>query len=107
MGLAGKVHIMDSRFDIKFTELAKQEGIELFAEGYGIRFAVSRSGCCAINVSLYPDAKKEGDTVIDIEGVPLFVKDDIPEMKWFGLIDYKPKGLHKGFQWKFGRKAGK
>ena len=49
---------------------------------------------------------KDGDTVIDIEGVPLFVKDDIPEMKWFGLIDYKPKGLHKGFQWKFGRKAG-
>ena len=66
---------MDSRFDIKFTELAKQEGVELAAEGYGIRFAVSRSGCCAINVSLYPDAKKEGDTVIDIEGVPLFVKD--------------------------------
>ena len=57
---------MDSRFDIKFTELAKQEGVELAAEGYGIRFAVSRSGCCAINVSLYPDAKKEGDTVIAV-----------------------------------------
>ena len=29
---------------------------------------------------------------------------EVPELKWFGLIDYKPKGLHKGFQWKFGRK---
>ena len=95
---------MDSRYDIKFSELAKQEGLELAAEGYGIRFSASRSGCCAVSVSVYPDLKKEGDRVIDIEGVPLFVRDEIPEMNWFGLIDYKPKGLHKGFQWKFGRK---
>ena len=98
---------MDSRYDIKFTELAKQEGLELVEEGLGVRFSVSRTGCCAISVSLYPDYQKEGDKVIDIEGVPLFVRDEVPEMKWFGLIDYKPKGLHKGFQWKFGRKPGK
>ena len=72
-------------------------------KGWGF-VSVSASGCCAISVSLYPDYQKDGDKVIDIEGVPLFVRDEVPEMKWFGLIDYKPKGLHKGFQWKFGRK---
>lgn len=97
---------MDSRYDIKLTEAAKQVGMQLAAEGKGIRFSISRSGCCAIDVSLYPDVEKENDKVIDLEGIPLFVRNEIPEMKWFGLIDYKSKGLHRGFQWRFGRKAG-
>lgn len=97
---------MNNRYDIKLTDAAKQVGSQLAAEGKGIRFDVSRSGCCAISVSLYPDVKKGSDRVIDIEGVPLFVRNEYPEIKWFGLIDYKTKGLHKGFQWRFGRKAG-
>lgn len=40
------------------------------------------------------------DHVLDIEGVPILVRDEYPEMHWSGLIDYKAKGLHKGFHWK-------
>lgn len=97
---------MDKRYDIKLTEAAKEAGLQLAAEGKGIRFSVGRSGCCSMTVTLYPDVERVADQVIDIEGVPIFARDEYPEMNWFGLIDYKPKGLHKGFKWKFGRSAG-
>ena len=97
---------MGRKYDIRLTDTAKEAGLQLAAEGKGIRFGVSRSGCCAMAVSLYPDVERMADQVIDLEGVPVFVRNEYPEMNWSGLIDYKPKGLHKGFQWRSGRSSG-
>ena len=91
---------MDRRFDIRLTEAAKAAGLQVAAEGKGIRFSVVRSGGCSLAVTLYPDAERMSDHVLDIEGVPILVRDEYPEMHWSGLIDYKAKGLHKGFHWK-------
>ena len=71
-----------ARFDIKLTEEAKAAAEALAAEGKDLRFAVTRSGCCSI------------------DGIHILSRDEYPELQWSGTIDYKAKGLHKGFSWK-------
>ena len=41
-----------ARFNIKLTEEAKAAAEALAAEGKDLRFAVTRSGCCSIAVSI-------------------------------------------------------
>ncbi|MBQ6371203.1 MAG: hypothetical protein IJJ21_06460 [Firmicutes bacterium] len=89
-----------ARFDIKLTEEAKAAAEALAAEGKDLRFAVTRSGCCSIAVSIYPDAERMGDHVMEVDGIHILSRDEYPELQWSGTIDYKAKGLHKGFSWK-------
>ena len=89
-----------ARFDIKLTEEAKAAAEALAAEGKDLRFAVARSGCCSIAVSIYPDAERMGDHVMEVDGIHILSRDEYPELQWSGTIDYKAKGLHKGFSWK-------
>ena len=91
---------MNRRFDIRLTEAARAAAAELEKEGRALRFSVSRSGCCSMAVSIYPDAERVNDQVLEFDGIRILTRDEYPEMHWSGIIDYKPRGLHKGFSWK-------
>ena len=89
-----------NRFEIRLTDEARQAARKLAEEGRYLRFAVTRSGCCSMAVAIYPDAERVGDEVIEVDDVRVLVKDEYPDLHWNGTIDYKAKGLHKGFSWK-------
>ena len=90
-----------NRFDIKLTADAKAAAERCAEEGKNLRFAVGRSGCCSVAVSIYPDVERVTDEVIDVDGIRVLTKkDEYPDLQWAGTIDYKEKGLHKGFAWK-------
>ena len=91
---------MKSRFDIKLTDAAKDAARQLEEEGMAIRFTVARSGCCSMAVSIYPDTERITDEVIEVDGIWILTKNEYPDLHWAGTIDYKAKGLHKGFAWK-------
>jgi len=88
------------RFQIQLTDAAKEAAKALQDEDKYIRFTVARSGCCSMAVKLYPDAERVTDQVIEVDGVRILTKDEYPELTWIGTIDYKEKGLHKGFSWR-------
>ncbi len=94
---------MGKKYDIRLTEAAREAALELQAEGKAIRFSPARSGCCSMAVTLYPDVERVNDTVIEVDGVRILTRDEYPEMDWTGTIDHKARGLHKGFQFRFGR----
>lgn len=89
-----------SRFNITMTDAAKKAAAQCAQEGKDLRFSVSRSGCCSIAVSIYPDTERVTDQVIDIDGIRILTKNEYPDLRWNGTIDYKAKGLHKGFSWR-------
>lgn len=91
---------MNKRFQITVTDAAKEAAEQLAAEGKYLRFSVGRSGCCSMAVSIYPDVERVSDQVIEADGVRILTKDEYPDLTWIGVIDYKAKGLHKGFSWK-------
>ena len=35
-----------------------------------------------------------------VDGIRIFFDNEYPDFTWVGTIDYKEKGLHKGFHWK-------
>lgn len=88
------------RFNITLTEAARQAAQECAQDGKDLRFSVGRSGCCSMSVSIYPDVERMGDQVVEADGIRILVKDEYPELQWNGTIDYKGKGLHKGFSWR-------
>ena len=91
---------MKNRFDISLTEAAKNAAEKLAEEGMFLRFAVTRSGCCSMAVSIYPDAERVNDEIIEADGVRLLTKNEYQDLIWRGTIDYKEKGLRRGFIWK-------
>lgn len=91
---------MNKRFQITLTEAAKEAAMQLAEEGKCLRFSVGRSGCCSMSVSIYPDTERVTDQVIDVDGIRILTKDEYPDLTWIGVIDYKAKGLHRGFTWK-------
>lgn len=89
-----------SRFQIQLTDAAREAATALQGEGKYIRFTVARSGCCSMSVKIYPDVERVTDQVIEVDGIRILIKDEYPELTWIGTIDYKGKGLHKGFSWR-------
>lgn len=90
-----------SRFDIQMTESAKAAARHCASEGRDLRFAVRKCGCSSMAVSIYPDVERATDRVIEIDDIRVLSgKNDYPDLQWVGTIDYKTKGLHKGFVWK-------
>ncbi|MBQ6401901.1 MAG: hypothetical protein IJI20_06420 [Firmicutes bacterium] len=89
-----------ARFDITLTDAAKEEARKCAEEGKDLRFSVSRSGCCSIAISIFPDAERDTDEVIEVDGIRIVTNGEYPDLEWKGTIDYKTKGLRKGFVWK-------
>ncbi len=92
--------MLEKRFQIQLTDAAKEAAMELQQEDKYIRFSVARSGCCSMAVHLYPDTERITDQAIEVDGIRILTKNEYPELTWIGTIDYKKKGLHKGFSWK-------
>ena len=88
------------RFDIKLTQAAKEAALDLASQNKAIRFTVTRSGCCSMAASIYPDAERVGDLILEADGVRILTRDEYPELTWIGTIDYKSRGLHRGFIWR-------
>lgn len=88
------------KHEIRLTDAAKEAAKKLEEEEMAIRFCVTRSGCCSMSVVLYPDRERVNDKVIEVDGVRILSKDEYPDLQWNGTIDYKDRGLHKGFRWK-------
>lgn len=45
-------------------------------------------------------AKTSDAAVLSVDGVRILMDDSFPDFTWVGTIDYKEKGLHKGFHWR-------
>ena len=88
-----------SRFEITLTEAAKAAAAEM-EEGKCLRFSVTRSGCCSIAIRIFPDVERTGDQVIEADGVRIVTNGEYPDLEWKGTIDYRTKGLRKGFVWR-------
>lgn len=89
-----------SKYDITLTAAAKEAAEELKKEDKVLRFSVSRSGCCSVSVSIYPDVERLKDKIIDVDGYTVVTRDEYPDLTWRGTIDHKDSGLRKGFVWK-------
>ena len=89
-----------SRYDISMTPAAKAAAENLKQEGKALRFSVARSGCCSVSVSIFPDVERVTDRSIEVDGCTVVMKDEYPDLTWRGVIDYKEKGLKKGFLWR-------
>ena len=45
-------------------------------------------------------SSRQGVIVLIVGGIRIFFDNEYPDFTWVGTIDYKEKGLHKGFHWK-------
>lgn len=88
------------RFNIQLTDAARDAAKELEKDDKFIRFAVARSGCCSMAVNIYPDTERITDEIIEVDGIRILTRNEYPELVWNGTINYKSKGLHKGFYWR-------
>ena len=102
---------------IQLTDAARAAAIALKEEGYALRFSVRSQGCCNLSIRIFPEkdplAKTPDNTlhpapgdlalpanILDVDGIHILFDDTYDEFTWVGSIDYKEKGLHKGFHWK-------
>ena len=99
---------------IQLTDAARAAATELKEEGYALRFSVRAQGCCNLAVRIFPVpdlADMEGqneelpaeaipEDMLIVDGIRIFFDNEYPDFTWVGTIDYKGKGLHKGFHWK-------
>jgi Fe-S cluster assembly iron-binding protein IscA len=93
---------------IQLTDAARAAAIALKEEGYALRFSVRSQGCCNLSIRIFPEkdplakaaADALPDNILDVDGIHILFDDTYDEFTWVGSIDYKEKGLHKGFHWK-------
>lgn len=85
---------------IQLTDAARAAAIELKEEGYALRFSVRSQGCCNLSIRIFPEKESLTDNILDVDGIHILFDDTYDEFTWVGSIDYKEKGLHKGFHWK-------
>ena len=97
---------------IQLTDAARAAATELREEGYALRFSVRAQGCCNLAVRIFPvpdpaaglndesPAEAIPDDMLIVDGIRIFFDNEYPDFTWVGTIDYKEKGLHKGFHWK-------
>ncbi len=93
---------------IQLTDAARAAAIALKEEGYALRFSVRSQGCCNLSIRIFPekDPPNEAtgdalpDNILNVDGIHILFDDTYDEFTWVGSIDYKEKGLHKGFHWK-------
>ena len=89
-----------AKFDIKMTPAAEDKARELAAEGRDLRISISRSGCCGVAVTIAPDVERTGDQLMEVDGIRILTRDEYPDLQWYGTMDYREKGLRRGFVWK-------
>ncbi len=97
---------------IRLTDAARAAASELKEEGYALRFSVRQQGCCNLAVRIFPvpdpaagqDEKPPAEAILEdiliVDGIRILIGNEYPDFTWVGTIDYKGKGLHKGFHWK-------
>ena len=89
---------------IRLTDAARTAATELKEEGYALRFSVRSQGCCNLAVRIFPVPDPAGEAIPDdiliVDGIRILFDNEYPDFTWVGTIDYKEKGLHKGFHWK-------
>jgi iron-sulfur cluster assembly protein len=67
--------------------------------GQGLRIFVQGGGCAGLQYGLlYEDKAQEGDTVLDMEGIRLFVDSLSATYLQGACIDYQDTGLGTGFR---------
>ena len=106
--------------NVRFTDAARAAATELKEEGYALRFSVRAQGCCNLSIRIFPvpdptgesqpdpaarqDEKPPAEAILEdiliVDGIRIFFDNEYPDFTWVGTIDYKEKGLHKGFHWK-------
>ena len=105
---------------IQLTDAARAAAKELKEEGYALRLSVRAQGCCNLAVRIFPVPDPVGgphpdaaarqneespagaipEDLLIVDGIRIFFDNEYPDFTWVGTIDYKEKGLHKGFHWK-------
>ena len=89
---------------IQLTDAARAAATELKEEGYALRFSVRAQGCCNLSIRIFPVPEPaEGaipEDILTVDGIRILFDNEYPDFTWVGTIDYKEKGLHKGFHWK-------
>jgi Fe-S cluster assembly iron-binding protein IscA len=93
---------------IQLTDAARAAAIALKEEGYALRFSVRSQGCCNLSIRIFPEKDPLNETtgdalpdnILNVDGIHILFDDTYDEFTWVGSIDYKEKGLHKGFHWK-------
>ncbi|MGL4483876.1 MAG: HesB/IscA family protein [Anaerovoracaceae bacterium] len=83
--------------DITFSPEAKEKAEEIQASGKILRLKLIKSGCCSYAFVFGESEPIRGDTLIEHEGLKIALGDEAIELMQRVKIDYKRKGLRKGF----------
>lgn len=82
---------------ITLTENAKIKIISETEQGSYLKVMLNRAGCCSYALQFLPWKREAGDISVDIDGVTVHVAESAVEFLNNVQIDYKTKGIRKGF----------
>ena len=68
------------------------------SEGKGLRVQIAKGGCSGLQYEMLLDARKEGDAVLEREGVAFFVDDESARLLRGATLDYHDGLTGTGFQ---------
>ena len=67
-------------------------------DGKGLRVQIAKGGCSGLQYEMSLDARKDGDTVIERDGVEFFVDDESARLLHGATLDYHDGLTGAGFQ---------
>lgn len=83
--------------NITLTPKAKERLHLELERGSHMRIDITHSGCCGYALTILPSLGKPDDISIDVDGLSLAVAKDVNEFIRNIKIDYKRRGIRKGF----------
>jgi iron-sulfur cluster assembly protein len=68
------------------------------SEGQGLRVQIAKGGCSGLQYEMSLDARKEGDAIVERDGVEFFVDDESARLLRGATLDYNDGLTGTGFQ---------
>ena len=68
------------------------------SEGKGLRVQIAKGGCSGLQYEMSLDARKEGDAIVERDGVEFFVDDESAQLLRGATLDYHDGLTGTGFQ---------
>ena len=68
------------------------------SEGKGLRVQIAKGGCSGLQYEMSLDARKEGDAIVERDGVEFFINDESAQLLRGATLDYNDGLTGTGFQ---------
>ena len=68
------------------------------SEGKGLRVQIAKGGCSGLQYEMSLDARKEGDAIVERDGVEFFIDDESAQLLRGATLDYNDGLTGTGFQ---------